>query len=147
MDRYSVFLFKHGNMVSVILSIVILGGCVGKTQKPDEENAIKEKAKFNATKAQLALFEMPLENYNLDIGVYPSTNQGLEAMRNPPSDLPNHTAWSGPYFKENIPLDPWGRPYNYASPGRYNPNTYDVWSVGPDGVDGTADDFGNWHKQ
>jgi general secretion pathway protein G len=104
------------------------------------------KAKIDAARSQIGLFETPLEAYNLDMGYYPTTNEGLQSLVNPPMDLGNSAAWNGPYLNKNIPLDPWGRPYSYTSPGRFNPNTYDVWSVGPDGVDGTADDIGNWSQ-
>jgi general secretion pathway protein G len=100
-------------------------------------------ARINAAKAWVGLFKTPLEVYNLDIGRYPSTNQGLAALRVAPSDLPNPDKWEGPYLNKDIPLDPWGHPYQYISPGKYNPNTYDIWSLGPDGIDGTGDDIHN----
>jgi general secretion pathway protein G len=52
--------------------------------------------------------------------------------------------WNGPYREKAVPSDPWGRQYQYASPGRHNTDSYDVWSLGPDGADGTDDDIGNW---
>lgn len=125
-------------MVLVIL-VIIMGLAIGTYT-----NA-QYKASINAAKAQIGLFESPLDMYKLDVGYYPTTNQGLDALRNPPADVPNPAAWGPePYMNKDIPLDPWGFPYNYISPGKYNPNTYDVWSTGPDGVDGTADDIGNW---
>lgn len=142
------FWFKVISAITVVLLagilLILLSGFLSgvskEHKKQDEENAVQERDKFNATKAQLALIETALEAYKLDLNSYPTS---LEALRNPPADLPNPATWNGPYLN-NIPLDSWGRPYNYASPGRYNSNTYDVWSVGPDGVDGTVDDIGNW---
>lgn len=123
----------------VLIILVIIMGLAAGSYFSQRKNA-----QVNAAKAQVGLFETPLEAFNLDIGMYPTTNQGLEALRNPPADVPNPAAWAGPYLNKDVPLDPWLRPYNYMSPGRYNPNSYDVWSSGPDMVDGTNDDIGNW---
>jgi general secretion pathway protein G len=124
-------------MVLVIL-VIIASLAVGSYM------AQQEKAKRLAAKSQVGLLESPLDLYQLDIGMYPTTNQGLLALVNPPADLPNPGAWDGPYMKTEIPMDPWGRPYNYMCPGRYNPNSYDLWSSGPNMIDGDADDIGNW---
>jgi general secretion pathway protein G len=89
-----------------------------------------------------------LEAYKADTGSYPTTAQGLIALRKLPAGLKNWKDWKGPYVDplkvKDVPLDPWGHPYHYRSPGLHNPATYDVWSVGPDSADGTADDIGNW---
>jgi general secretion pathway protein G len=121
-------------MVLIIL-VIIASLAVGTfTQQ-------RNKAMINAAAAQIGLFKTPLELYNQDMYMYPTSNQGLAALCNPPADA-SSSAWSG--YMESIPLDPWKREYRYMSPGRYNQNSYDLWSVGPDGVDGTADDIGNW---
>jgi len=127
-------------MVLVIL-VIIMSLAVGSY------TSAQKKAQINAAKAQIGLFETPLETYHLDMNAYPSSNQGLEALRSPPSDVQNSEKWGGPYLNKPIPLDPWGHSYQYVSPGKYNPDSYDVWSVGPDGVDGTNDDIGNWNIQ
>jgi len=101
-------------------------------------------AAIKAARSQIDLFKTPLQMYQMTIGSYPTTMQGLEALRTAPGDLPNPAKWDGPYLNAPIPLDPWNQPYQYVSPGRHNPNGYDVWSVGPDGVNGTQDDIGNW---
>src|ERR1051326_5466113 len=69
-----------------------------------------EKAKTTAARAQIGMFMNALGIYKLDTGVYPATSQGLEALRVKPGDLPN---WAGPYLPKDVPLDPWGRPYEY----------------------------------
>jgi len=61
--------------------------------------------------------------------------------------LPNPSKWDGPYLDRDVPKDPWGNPYQYGSPGPYNPDSFDVWSLGPDGVNGTQDDIGNWSQE
>ena len=83
---------------------------------------------------------MALDLYELDTGKYPTTEQGLGALRAQPPGVDN---WRGPYLKQS-PIDPWGRVYKYVDPGTHNPQDYDLFSVGPDGVEGTNDDIGNW---
>ncbi|MDR0520300.1 MAG: type II secretion system major pseudopilin GspG [Planctomycetaceae bacterium] len=86
-----------------------------------------------------------LEFYQNDIGQPPSTEQGLAALLNAPSDLPNPAKWNGPYLKDSAKdTDPWGNPYQYIAPGQHTRDGFDVWSYGPDGINGTEDDIGNW---
>jgi general secretion pathway protein G len=86
----------------------------------------------------------PLMAYRMDMGGFPSTAEGLQALVVAPQGRADR--WrGGPYISDGkIPLDPWGEPYQYAFPGKHNPNGYDLWSKGPDKQDGTADDIGNW---
>lgn len=87
--------------------------------------------------------KVPLQQYSMHMGNYPSTAEGLQALLTAPSSKTDQ--WRGPYLQENtIPLDPWKQPYQYCFPGKHNKNGYDVWSKGPDGQDGTDDDIGNW---
>ena len=81
--------------------------------------------------------------FELDCGSFPSGAQGLDALRMPPPDVPPGK-WNGPYLDSAVPLDPWGSPYQYMFPGSRNPDSYDLWSCGPDGMNGTEDDIGNW---
>ena len=68
----------------------------------------------------------------------------LKELFERPPDLPP-SRWDGPYLSTpDLLNDAWGRPYHYLCPGKYNKDSYDLWSVGPDGVNGTADDIGNW---
>ena len=91
--------------------------------------------------------QVPLEAYRMDVSDYPSTSEGLQALVTAPAGKSDR--WRGPYLmgdKSKILLDPWGNPYQYRYPGIHNKNGYDVWSKGPDGKDGTADDIDNWHR-
>ncbi|MBN2476175.1 MAG: type II secretion system major pseudopilin GspG [Pirellulales bacterium] len=125
-------------VILVILASLVVGGY----------SSARKKANLNAAKAQIGLFESPLKMYEFDVGAYPTTEQGLESLRNPPGDLPNPDKWGpDPYLEKNVPLDPWDNPYQYEQPGRNNPNSYDLWSFGPDGIDGTDDDVGNWEQE
>ena len=81
--------------------------------------------------------------YRLDVGNYPSTEEGLTALMKAPAG--KEAKWKGAYLKK-LPLDPWGNPYQYRYPGSKNINAargYDAWSWGPDGSE-SADDIGNW---
>ncbi len=84
-----------------------------------------------------------LEAYKKDTGRYPTTVEGVWALFECP---PRITGWQGPYYKkQTMPIDPWGQVYHYAFPGPHNgADHFDAWSTGPDGLDGTADDIGNW---
>ena len=84
-----------------------------------------------AAKAQISLFETALDTYKLDTSIYPTTSQGLEALRTQPSGVER---WDGPYLPKNIPLDPWGHRYEYRYPGEHG--DYDIISYGADGTSG-----------
>lgn len=84
-----------------------------------------------------------LTPYKLDMGNYPTTEEGLQALMRAPAG--KEANWRGPYLEE-IPPDPWKQPYQYRYPGSKNINGargYDIWSLGPDGTE-SADDIGNW---
>jgi general secretion pathway protein G len=98
-------------------------------------------AKASAAKSQIEIFALALDSYRLDNDVYPSTDQGLAALRVSPTtgDLPRN--WRGPYLRKTVPLDPWGRAYVFVAPGRENPQSYDVYSLGRDGkIGGEGED-------
>ena len=71
----------------------------------------------------------------------PATDEGLEALSQAPGDSEK---WQGPYLEQDSLQDPWGRPYQYQFPGQYSEDKPDIWSLGPDGEDGSEDDVGNW---
>ena len=72
-----------------------------------------------------------LKLYELDNGTFPTTSQGLEALLEKPTAPPAPRNWNGPYL-EKKPVDPWGQPYQYASPGTHGNGPYDLYSYGPD---------------
>ena len=118
-------------LLVVITVIAILAGLVA----PMVFSHVGD-AKVSAARAQIELLGMALEAYRLDNDYYPSTAQGLEALHTPPLGEPEARNWRGPYVKKTIPLDPWGRPYVYKSPGDVNPQEYDLLSYGRDGQPG-----------
>jgi general secretion pathway protein G len=98
-------------------------------------------AKISAARSQIEMFALGLESYRIDNNVYPSTAQGLAALREMPTQGEPVTNWRGPYLRRTVPLDPWGRPYAYVSPGEQNPGQYDLYTLGRDGnVGGTGED-------
>lgn len=100
-------------------------------------------SKQKAAKSQMALFETALDTYRLDMGKYPTNEQGLTALREKPDDA--DTNWDGPYLPKEIPLDPWGHAYVYVQPGEHG--DYDILSYGADkqpGGEGEDADIVNW---
>lgn len=86
-----------------------------------------------------------LTNYRITMGNYPSTAQGIGALITAPDG--GNSRWSGPYLEAKggrAPTDPWGNPYQYRYPGTKNTASYDLFSLGRDGQEGTADDVTNW---
>jgi len=98
-------------------------------------------ARHSAAKSQVEIFALALDSYNLDNDYYPSTEQGLSALRVLPALGAAPRNWRGPYLRKAVPLDPWGRPYIYVAPGRANPGSYDLYTLGRDGsIGGTGED-------
>ncbi len=118
-------------LLVVIVVITVLASLVGPMVFRNVGDA-----KVTAAKAQMELFGLALDQYRLDNDYYPSTAQGLEALRTVPSGDPAARNWRGPYLKKSIPPDPWGRPYVYQSPGQKNPTGYDLLTYGRDGRPG-----------
>ena len=99
-----------------------------------------EEARIKAAYADIhGGIKSALDEYEVDNGTYPKSLQDLIQQ---PSNAKN---WKGPYFDPPVlPKDPWGNPYIYYYPGKHNPTSYDLSSMGPDGKEGTEDDIGNW---
>jgi general secretion pathway protein G len=91
-----------------------------------------EKAKADAAKIEIGQIAQALDLYKLEIGRYPSSSEGLQALVSAPAGASN---WNGPYWKKaQIPKDPWGHEYRYSAPGKGGP--YDIVSLGADGAEG-----------
>lgn len=85
----------------------------------------------------------PLLAFRKDVGRYPTTDEGLAALIAAPAGT--EEKWKGPYIPPATPLDPWRREYRYQFPGLKNPNGFDLWSLGRDGIK-SDDDIGNWKE-
>ncbi len=131
-------------LLVVITVIAVLAGLVGPMVFRNVGDA-----KVSAARAQLELFGLALEQYRLDNDYYPSSTQGLAALRARPDGEPAARTWRGPYLRKDVPLDPWGRAYVYGSPGEVNVEGYDLLSFGRDGVTGGGgedEDITSWGR-
>lgn len=103
------------------------------------------KSEVKTARAQIEALGKALDQYRLDVGHYPTTEQGLAALNTPPN---NERKWQGPYLKKEVPRDPWDNPYFYQMPGTQSQySEYDLWSLGSDGASGgndTAADIVSW---
>ncbi|NHZ61768.1 type II secretion system major pseudopilin GspG [Massilia genomosp. 1] len=90
------------------------------------------KSEVTVAKAQIEAFEKSLDTYRLDVGRYPTTEEGMAALLVAPATA--GAKWNGPYLKKAVPQDPWGRPYQYRAPG--TKGEYEIMSTGKDGQPG-----------
>ena len=90
------------------------------------------KSEVTVAKAQIEAFEKSLDTYRLDVGRYPTTEEGMAALLTAPATA--GAKWNGPYLKKAVPQDPWGRPYQYRAPG--SKGEYEIMSTGKDGQPG-----------
>lgn len=122
-------------LIAILATVAIgnLGGIFGGQQEKIAQQVVNQGMKLGLTA------------YKLDVGNYPSSEEGLLALLKSPAG--KESRWKGPYLEETqVPLDPWGQPYQYRFPGSRNisgSRGYDIWSLGPDGTE-SADDIGNW---
>jgi general secretion pathway protein G len=129
--------FTLVEMLVVIAIIGLIMGLVG----PRVLTYLSE-SKVKAAQIQIQGFSAALDLFYLDIGRYPTSDEALAALVQKPDGA---TEWNGPYLKVNVvPVDPWGRPYVYRSPGRHG--TYDILSFGPEGEGTSHFAITSWHK-
>lgn len=124
-------------LLVVMVIIGLLAGYVG----PKYFSQIG-KSEVKSAQAQLDALGKSLDQYRIDTGHYPSTEQGLAALDTRPANEPK---WDGPYLKKSVPPDPWGKPYVYKQPGEHG--EYDLYSYGKDGQPGgskEAADITSW---
>jgi len=136
LTQYSVFKKRQAGftLLELLVVMVIIGLLVGYVG-PRYFDQI-DKSKVKATRAQIDAIEKALDQYRLDTGHYPTTEQGLASIMTKPA---SESRWSGPYLKKNVPLDPWDHPYQYKAPGEHG--EYDLFSFGKDGQPGGVDEM------
>ncbi|MCW5557294.1 MAG: type II secretion system major pseudopilin GspG [Verrucomicrobiae bacterium] len=105
-----------------------------------------EQARITAAQSQISTFGTVLDAFEVDNGYYPKGKNGLQDLITQPRDAKN---WRGPYLNNvsEPPKDPWGNAYIYECPGKNNPTSYDILSMGPDGRVGGDDDITNWTQK
>ena len=127
-------------LLELLVVLVIIGLLAGYVAPRYFSQIGKSEAKI--ARAQLDALEKALDQYRLDLGRYPSTEEGLKVLTARP---PDGAKWSGPYLRKDVPPDPWGRAYQYRSPGERG--DYDLFSFGKDGQPGgsaEASDVTSW---
>jgi general secretion pathway protein G len=130
-------------LLELLVVIVIIGLLAGLVGPRYFDQLGKSNTKI--ARAQIDALEKALDQYRLDVGTYPTSEQGLQALFVKPNNVDR---WQGPYLKKPAPPDPWGRPYLYKSPGDHG--DYDLASYGADGKpggSGEAADVLSWDAQ
>ena len=118
-------------LISMLAFLVV--GNLGKFMTDSQTNIAKSMVSD--------AFAVPMMSFKLSVGRYPTTEEGVKALETAPDSLGER--WKGPYVR-NLPLDPWGNPFQYRFPAQKSKDGYDLWSNGPDGQPDTEDDIGNW---
>ncbi|MFI5381798.1 MAG: type II secretion system major pseudopilin GspG [Tepidisphaerales bacterium] len=126
-------------LIELLLVLVILA--VLAAVVVPKFTARSEQARQTAAKTDIANLETALDAFEVDCGRYPSNEEGLRALLEPPG---NAQSWHGPYVKR-APNDPWGNPYVYRFPGAHNASSYDLFSMGAEGREG-PNNITNWDK-
>jgi general secretion pathway protein G len=126
---------QSGFTLLELLVVIVIIGMLAAYVGPKYFSQL-DKSEVTITRAQIDGFSRALDTFRLDVGRYPTTEEGLNALLNKPS---NADRWNGPYLKGAIPLDPWGHAYLYKAPGTKNPD-FDITSYGKDGQPGGTGD-------
>ena len=127
-------------LIELLIVVIILGVLAGLVG-PRLFGRVGQ-SRQAAARVQIELLGTALDQFKLDVGRYPSSQEGLQALQQSPG---NAAGWEGPYLKKEVPRDPWGNPYQYRSPGEHG--EYDLASLGSDGAaggDGEAADVTSW---
>ncbi len=131
---------KAFTLVELLLVVTIIGILAGAVLVNFSGRA--DEAKKTRARNDIATLSTALGMYDLTIGGYPTTEQGLQAL----VEDPGVEGWTKPFLTRKIIKDPWGNEYRYQYPGTRGIE-YDLYSVGPDGQEGTEDDIGNWDEE
>ena len=116
-------------VILAILAAIVVPKFAGKS----------EQARIAAAKTDIRMLETALDAFEINNGRYPTTEEGLAALVNPPPGVRS----SESYLKR-LPNDPWGNPYNYRFPGTHTKDSYDLYSYGPEGREGGEGQIDNW---
>ena len=128
-------------LIELLLVLVILG--VLAAVVVPKFTGRTEQARISGAKTSISNLSGTLNTFETDTGRFPTSDEGLQALVSAPSNVQN---WHGPYIEPNALQDPWGHAFHYQFPGSHNANGFDLFSAGPDGQEGTADDISNWES-
>lgn len=130
-------------LIELLLVLVILASLAAiVTPKFAKRGA---QARITQARTQIAQFEVALDAFEIDLGRYPTTVEGLRALVERPAA--EAEGWQQAYLNKGVPRDPWGGEYIYRYPGQYNQDGYDLYCYGPDGKLGGDDDITNWSEE
>ncbi len=135
---------RGGFTLIELMLVVIIIGIIAAIAVPRMAGRT-EKARVAAAKQTIASLSAALDAFELSVGRFPTTEEGLVSLVERPPSLMTEDQWDGPYMRE-IPLDPWNRPFVYRYPGEHSVD-YDIVSLGRDGQEGTEDDITNYTKE
>jgi general secretion pathway protein G len=142
--RWPAAIDQAGFTLIELLIVVIILGVLAALVGPRLFGRVGQ-SRQAAARVQIELLGAALDQFKLDVGRYPSGQEGLQALQQSPGNAPG---WEGPYLKKDVPRDPWGNPYQYRSPGEHG--EYDLTSLGSDGApggDGEAADVTSWGSE
>ena len=132
---------RRGFTLLELLVVMVIIGLLAAYVGPKYFSQVG-KSEVKTARAQIVGFEKALQQYRLDVGSLPTTEQGLQALMTKPANV---AKWDGPYLEKALPPDPWGHPYVYVAPGEHS--EFDISSTGRDGRpggDGLDADVTNW---
>lgn len=135
---------QQGFTLIEIMVVVVILGILAALVVPQVMSR-PDQAKVTVAQGDIKAIAAALDMYRLDNHVYPSTQQGLEALVKKPSGMPAAKNWNKDGYLKRLPVDPWGNPYQYLAPG--SQGLFDLYSLGADGKEGgseNAADIGNW---
>ena len=130
--------FTLMEVLLVLMILVVLASIAVNIFGGTQDQALKD-----AAKGEVGVIKSAVNLYKFHTKNYPGS---LKDLNDKPSDAKAAERWHGPYL-DKAPMDAWDHEYKIAAPGKHNTESFDVWSIGPDGQDGTADDIGNWKEK